>query len=155
MNAANEPRAGVRAHSCLLSHLANDIRPAPTSPPCDTSSNQPGPRSNDAKAVSTSRRARASSSGRAGSIGRAARSASARSASRSSATSAPARRMSSIDSGDPQCVHAAFFARSIGAPQFEQFTNGTFRRSSSICCRDSGRMKSFSRRNSTKVMSRP
>ena len=61
----------------------------------------------------------------------------------------------SIDNGEPQWPHAVPAARSIGAPQFEQFTMWTFRRSSSTCAGDSGRMKSFSRRKLKKEIRRP
>jgi hypothetical protein len=54
--------------------------------------------------------------------------------------------MSSIDTGEPQCVQDEAVPRSIGAPQFEQFTIWMFSRSSSSCCGESGRMKFFSRR---------
>jgi hypothetical protein len=45
--------------------------------------------------------------------------------------------------------------RSIGAPQFEQFTAPSVARSSAICAGVSGRTKSFSRRKSRNVISRP
>jgi hypothetical protein len=43
----------------------------------------------------------------------------------------------------------------MGAPQFEQLTAPTLRRSASTCSRDRGRMKSFSRRKSKKLVRRP
>jgi len=69
--------------------------------------------------------------------------------------SASAWRMSSIDSGEPQWPHDDVAARSMGAPQFEQFTVCTWARSSATCCADNVRTKSFSRRKSKKVMKRP
>jgi len=56
--------------------------------------------------------------------------------------------MSSIETGELQCPHDEAVVRSMGAPQFEQFTIWMFRRSSSSWGGDSGRMKSFSRRKS-------
>ena len=60
-----------------------------------------------------------------------------------------------METGDPQCVQALPFPRSIGAPQFEQLTTWTLFRSSCSCTGESGRMNPFSRRKSKKVMNRP
>src|SRR5579872_4478524 len=54
--------------------------------------------------------------------------------------------ISSNESGEPQCVQADDLARSMGAPQLEQFTIWMFWRNSWICCGDKGWMRSEERR---------
>src|SRR5439155_27084917 len=130
----------------FLSHRATAPTPASTRPDEETSVHHSAPDSSAANDASTSRFARASSSGNAGSIGRGS------AACLSWVTRCSACFISSIERGEPQCVHAAAVVRSMGPPQLEQLTVWTFCRKSAICCADRGRMKFFSRRKSKNVM---
>src|SRR5439155_18518434 len=137
-------------HACkAYSELSFRLSPSSKSVKLRICLNQSGFGSVGPNQCSVSRFTRSSSKGSVGSIGRG-------SAARLSSFSIFCGcSMSSIEMAEPQCAQIESVARSIDAPQLEQFTVSIFCRSSLISFGDSARMKFFSRRKSKNPIERP